>query len=209
MSKLKQCWRSAALLAFLSVVASGQAAITPTSAASVQRGTNFTLTINSSGATATGPVAVQWTLTLPAGWSASSSATALAGKTIACTPTTNLKCLIYGATTATVIPNGPIATLSIAVPATATLGSATITTTGTLGATNAGASFATSGGSLTISVLPDPRDLTGDGIVDQSDVTAAVAQIFGTCTTADVAPPAGCDVIDLAIITLKAQGLIP
>lgn len=102
-----------------------------------------------------------------------------------------------------------MATLSIAVPASATLGAATISVGSTISVSNTGSAITTSGGSLSITVTPDGRDLNGDGVVDQSDATAAVGQIFGTCTTADLAPPTGCDVVDLVIITLKAQGLIP
>ncbi len=193
------------LLSLFPLVASAQT-LTPSAPVSVQRGSSFTLNITAGAGTATGPVATQWTLTVPAGWTVTSPTTALANKVIACA-VGNLKCLVYGINAA-VIANGTVATLTVTVPPLATLGNATITTSGTLGATNTGGLLTTAGGSATINVLPDARDLNGDGVIDQADAISAVTQIFGTCTNADIAPPPGCDVVDLVIIVLKAQGLI-
>jgi hypothetical protein len=55
---------------------------------------------------------------------------------------------------------------------------------------------------------PSPCDVTPDGVVNASDVTAATAQVLGTasCTTADVQRNGVCNIVDLQRIINASQG---
>lgn len=204
--------RSTGIWAFIGFSLAGAASaagqIAPLQAAPggpVQRGGSFSLQVQQSIA---GAVALQWTLSLPPGWLVSLPTTSVPNKVIACAPA-NLLCLLYGPTDNSLLPAAPVASLTITVPLSTSPGIYNISTTGTLAVSAAGAALPAAGATASITIINDKRDLDGNGTITQSDVQLAVGQIFGSCTSADINGDGKCDLIDLVLILLKAQGLVP
>lgn len=198
---------SAFLLLIFPVLAQG-VTITPSAPVTVVPGVAFTLSISHNLSATT---ALQWSLALPAGWTASTPSTAVANKVIACN-TANTTCIIYGGSTAAaasaLIPVGIVATLQIMPPASAVPGLYTISTSGLMeGVTTppANAIPATSG-SATITII-DPRDLNGDGAINQTDADLALSQIFASCPVTATTPL--CDVVRMMLVIFKVKGLTP
>lgn len=201
-----------AFLAFLATPALAQITLSLTGPAATARGSTVTLSLALSGSTANGPTALQWTAAPPDSLTFTApgpgSVTKVATKGISCNPANTL-CVAWGMNT-NVIAAGQVATLAVQIPGNATLGPLTFPLTGLVAVDKNGAPMTvTSGPVFTLTIQPDKRDLTGDGIIDVSDAQAAVTQIFGTCGTADIIAPTGCDALDLVQIVLKALGQIP
>lgn len=141
---------------------------------SARAGETVTVTIRTSVGTAD---AYQYKLVLPAGFMLKSQASAAQGKQIACKTGDPATCIIIDATQpqAATIAAGPLATASVEIPLTMAPGTYQMSTTQTLAVTPTGSKVTVNGGVAAITVLPNPFDLTGDGLVDKADVVAAMA----------------------------------
>lgn len=175
--------------------ASAQSTITVTATpTSVKPGQQVVLTWTLSGATQ--PAALQAQPALPTGWNAApptaTAALSATPKQIQCSsPSTaglNATCVIWGANL-TLIPNTAIVTESVMVPVTAGAGPQVATLTNAFGSNTSGVDpTAITVVPVTITVLPSPYDITGDGQVTIADIAAMATQVAnGNCT----ADPAG------------------
>ena len=192
--------------------------VIPTVPASVVAGKSFPLTINfTSGAPTT---AVQFTLTLPAGvtvtgWTVGAAGTA-AGKQVYCGPVTSTQtqlCLVVGLNS-TAIASGVLATAVVSVPFVTVPGVQTLPLSAVLGASAAGTTVATTGGSASITILKPNYDLNGNGLgtaaLQLADLMTAVNQVDGTapCGSANFLSD-GCTVADLTLLVADLLSATP
>lgn len=192
---------------FLTSGLSAQVTLTLTGPATARPGN--AVTVNLTGAMSGSPVALQWTVGLPTGFTATASigaAGTAAAKTLSCSANATL-CLEYGLNT-TVIGNGTLAAYTVTIPANATPGAGAFPLSGLLAVNAAGTTVTSASGpaySLTILSL---ADINGDGIVNATDVQLMVNQITsgGTCSN-DQNGDGKCDLLDVWIVIMRALGL--
>lgn len=174
-----------------------------------KQGSSVTLSLSTSGGTATGPAGVQWTLVPPSGFTVSAAtagaqATA-ASKQVVCNAA-NLLCLAYGINQ-NVIANGQVASLTVQVPANATPGSAAFSLAGLVAGDRAGAVIGVTAGTPYTLVVLARADIDGSGSVDASDVSAMAGQITGGTCADDQNADGKCDLIDVLVVVLRALGV--
>jgi hypothetical protein len=149
---------------------------------SVKPGGQTTITWTLSGNAA--PAALQALPSIPLGWNmttpAATPALTAVPKQVQCGTAT---CVIYGQNLLP-IPNVAIVTQVLTVPVTATTGTQTATVTGGLWSNTIGAfPTALTVVPVTLTVLPSPYDVNGDGQVTTADITAMALQVAnGNCT---------------------------
>ncbi len=174
----------------------------------IKAGATFQLTLNITGLAGTGDQALQFSLSGISGWSispATGTAAVAAGKTLTCAavaPAYN--CVVEGAIS--LMTDGQIAVLNVTLPAMTPPGTTSIalsnllaavtTTTGNIigGAINPGPPFPLS--------IINTCDLSGDGVVNASDMTIMRSQVLGTtvCTVADLNADKKCNILDTQIL---------
>ena len=181
--------------------------VTLTGPGTVTAGGSATLTVAVTGAAAASIPAIQWTMTLPAGFTLGAAAvtsTDPSGSIAQCGP---LACLIAGSPTA--LADGNIETIPLNVALSAKLGATTIPLSNLIGATTAG--FAAnpapvSGAVYTLTVVPSPCDVTGDGAVTVADVQAVINGATGTASCAITAANGGCSVVTAQQVVIAVNG---
>lgn len=178
--------------------------ITP--ATKVRPGQSLTVAVTS---TATTAAALQWTVTIPTGVTATAvpgPRAVAAGKGIACRADGSL-CLVYGVN-ANTLAAGEAATYTFAFAPNAAAGTARFSLSQALLASVTGQAIAvTAGPDLVVQVL-SRYDLDGDGKIDLVDVQAAVDQARGIATCQDVNGDGACNLYDVqAIINAIVTGV--
>lgn len=191
-------------------IASAQTTLTLSGPATARPGQTINLTLALAGSTPTGPAALQWSLTTPAGFSVTSAteaaAATAASKTLNCTAARTL-CLLYGMN-ANVIGNGGAVALSVSVPAAASPGAAALPLAGVLASTAAGAGMVISAGTAYSVTILARADLNGDGAINATDVSLMATEAKGDAACTDDQNGDGkCDVIDVFIVILRSLGL--
>jgi len=186
-----------------------QSTLTLTGPATAKQGSTITLSLNSAGVTASGPVGVQWTLTPPSGFTVTLAnagvASVAASKQIACNAA-KLLCLIYGLNQ-NVIADGQVASLIIPIPVSATPGPASFALSGLFAGDKTGASMTiTSGPTYSIIVL-SRADINGDGIIDPTDVALMVGQVKENSCVDDPNGDGACNLFDVLYVINRALGL--
>lgn len=201
--------RSIYLLSCVTVFAAGlvaQVTVSIGGPASVRPGQQIPITVSIAG---DAPAGVQWSVTLPAGWSGpvvAGSAAAAAAKRVYCNPA-GLVCMVLGSN-ANAIGAGEIAKYAIAVPAAAAPGPASIALFGLLAATADGTVIGTTNGGLYNITVLAKSDLNGDGKTDQIDVLLMVAEIVGGGPCVDDQNGDGrCDLLDALLVVRAALGV--
>lgn len=167
----------------------------------------------STPATATAPVALQFTIgstgeTGPMTATIGAAGTA-AGKVLTCNSgalpsgvSMPMTCILYGADGAsfsTPIGNGDVVDVTVPVLSTAKSTTEAITLSGTLGASSAGASIIITAFSSSFSVFSS-CDLDHNGITDMADLALVLAQANKTATcvpSGDLNKDAACNVLDV------------
>jgi hypothetical protein len=161
--------------------------------------------------------AFEWTLSLPAGFTAGAPTqgpVSTAGqKVLTCS---GLVCVDVGSDGGTVALNntaygsGVVATVPLTISTSAATGSASISAA--LVAVNAGGSVVTvpTPAPVTFAVL-SIYDLTGDGVVNASDVAAAIQELLaGQCTSPfSLVGDGKCNLADVVMVLRVALGLTP
>ncbi len=174
----------------------------------VRPGQTTTVSIALSGSPSGGIAGLQWTLTLPAGFTAGMPTLAPA---VAAIP----KQLVIGGAVSLVfdfnvlpIPNGLIATVPVTVPAGALPSNGgPVTLTNVVAASPAGVSIPITAGNSSIAVL-DVFDVNGDGSVTTADVNAIVSMVAAGNCTFDVVGNGQCNVLQVIaeVIAWDARG---
>lgn len=153
--------------------------LTPSGPASYQANAPFTLSVNATAGTS---AAQGFTVTLPAGSTATAvaagSAATAAAKGIACAPATlpatgTLTCLVFGQNK-NAIGAGPVAAITLNPTGSAAL-SFSVSNPSAVDAVAAASVAATAGSALVIPWALGKCDLNADGKVDTSDVNAMVS----------------------------------
>lgn len=142
-----------------------------------------------------------------------SPSTVTAGKSVQCNG--SLLCILFGVSPApaNVVSNNPLVSGPLITHQLTVSGASARPGTLTLSLTNALAADASAGpvlianASTIITVTPSQFDVNADGVVDFSDVLAAVSQALGTCGTADVNVDGKCNIVDIGLIIRAALGL--
>lgn len=176
----------------------------PTSA---KAGTNITISVNGSGATAVAPAAEQWIFTPPNGFGITAVSDgpvlAPAGKNRSCNPA-NVLCLVWGLNQ-NLLGNGVVASYSVSIPPTAN-GNVTFTLTGIVMADRNGIGVpVTAPGPFSLSVCAR-SDIDCSGATNITDVQAMVNQILANTCADDQNGDTKCDVVDVQLIVNKALG---
>lgn len=194
------------LLLALSLACFGQLTSSVSSTA-LKPGQSALLTISTPGSGPAVFTGLQWDWTLAGLTPATPTLVAnLATKTLV-TNASVTRSILYGATAATQGPvsNGPLATLSVTVPAGTPPGILNIGATAPVAADATGSGVAIVASPLvSITVLPLTLvgDLNGDGKVDLTDENLEILQIFGgvPCTNGDLNGDGVCNIKDLNLI---------
>jgi len=115
----------------------------------------------------------------------------------------------------TAMATGPVATIPLTIPNGTIPGAVSVTLSGLVAVSATGASVPITSSAVVLTVLRSKYDLNGDGLVNAADVSVAISQVFGVCTTADVtggangAPDGKCDLLDVSAVILAALNIIP
>lgn len=153
----------------------------------VRAGNTLQLQATLTGSSAATMAAYQVNLraTVPGTWSIAPGAVATAaGKTFTCVPpdatSPDYRCILAGMN-ANTIADGVVATISLAIPASASDGQASIIPSNALGATGAGDAVALAVNALNFTLASplSPCDLNSDGLTNVQDVQLVTNQIFG------------------------------
>lgn len=201
------CWVFGHLL-IGAVAAFAQAQLTLSGPATARPGQSVAVTVSHNAAGASG---FQWTATYPAGWTVdralTAAAAAAASKTLQASTDSRIA-LVYGMNQ-NVIQTGALAVITLAVPAAAAPGPASITLSGAVAATAQAVPIPISAGpALAIAVLAR-EDLNGDGKIDQADLAIAADAATGraACGSADINNDGKCDLIDALLVIKAALGI--
>lgn len=180
--------------------------LTLTGPATARAGATVPIALSVSG---TLPVALQWTLAPPTGFSETAvvgSAASGVSKSITCTGDASF-CLLFGVNV-TLIPAGPVANYSLAVPANAAAGAVSLALTNVLAISSTGSSTPVTLGAPYSLLILGAADLNGDGIVDATDLQIMVTEVIaskanpGACVN-DLNGDGKCDILDVIVIVLK------
>jgi len=195
------------LLFLLTACIAAAQTLSLTGPSTAKAGTSITLNVVSGGATATGPAAVQWTLALPAGFTASNpllgSGASAASKNLAC-GTGALLCLVYGVNQ-NVLGNGTVASVTVTIPANAS-GQTAFALSGLVAADKDGGAMPISGNPFSVSVF-GKTDINNDGVTNATDVQLMVQQVLTAVCTDDQNGDGTCNVRDVQLIAVRALGL--
>lgn len=184
-----------------------------TGPATAAPGSSVTVSLGLAGSSGQNLAALQWTAIPPAGVTISSVASGAASTAATKTPycnTGNTLCILVGLSTATppvitnaVYADGVVATLQVAIPATAAPGPMTIPLTGLLGASTAASGVTiTSGTAYSLTVL-NKCDVNKDGSVTYLDVQAVLNPALGN----GVCPISqGCTPLTVIAVLVAALG---
>lgn len=125
------------------------------------------------------------------------------GKAIYCALTL---CMTVGGQTT--IPDGPVTNVSIKLPAAVSNGNMSVALVNQLGATVGGTTvMITANPPASVSVNGSPCDITGDGLVNAADVTAAIQKrLTAPPTLADIDKNGVVNVVDVQIVIKAANG---
>lgn len=201
------------LAASLFAQTSAPTAITLTGPATARAGQTVMLALSAAGAANSGAAALQWALSLPPGYTATvTGGTADPDKTATCTATGSV-CVLW-ALDATIMGNGPIASIALKVPATATPGPVSLALSGLVAsdATGSNLPLAPPAAPLSLTIL-DRRDINGDGTVNAADVTLMLNEVIASqanpaACVDDQTGDGQCNVIDVMVVVLKVLGLV-
>ena len=180
--------------------------ITPSGPSSVTAGNPVTLSIGMTGSNGQNIAALQFSLTLPAGFTIGTPvlASGIPAGNVAYEGGTGNTFIVAGSTTA--MTDGAVLTVPITIASTAATGALTIPIT-------AGSVFAATTGGLNVNGMTpgtpysltvfSPCDLNQDGKVNVVDVQQVVAAILGTgtCTV-----PGGCNIVTVQDVVIAALG---
>jgi hypothetical protein len=183
---MKSFTRLLVLIATVAGLASGQIALTLTGPA--RQGTTVPLILTLAGSAGASMAGIQWTATPADSATITSVVDGAAATAATLTPwcgTTNFLCVLIGFTssgtiTMNTMADGPLATLQLAIPATAPAGPLAVPLTGIIGATAGGLNVPglASGAAFSVTVL-SPCDVNGDGLVNAADVQAMITGLLG------------------------------
>ena len=123
--------------------------------------------------------ALQWSVTLPAGYTATAvagAASVTAAKTLYCNPASTT-CLTVGINN-NVYAAGVAAVYSLAIPATAAPGPVSVPLSGLVGASLAGGNAPLTAGTAYSVLILAPTDLNGDGKTDVQDLQIMIQRIL-------------------------------
>jgi hypothetical protein len=151
--------------------------------------------------------AAQWTVGLPAGYTATAAAGAAstaAAKTLHCKPDSTL-CLTVGVN-ANLYAAGVVATYQLAIPANASPGQVSIPLTGVIGAALDGSSAGLGAGVPFAFAVLARTDLNGDGVTDVLDLQLMIQEILGGPVAHDQNGDGLADVKDAQIV---ARAVLP
>ncbi len=174
----------------------------------IKAGATFQLTLNITGLAGTGDQSLQFSLSGISGFSITPSpgiAAAAAGKAVACASVApSYNCVVEGGIS--LMTDGQIAVLTVTLPSMTPPGTTSIAMSNLLAAvtTTTGSIVAgalTAGPPFPLSII-NTCDLTGDGLVNSSDLVVMRGQVLGTsaCVTADLNADKKCNVLDMQIL---------
>lgn len=191
---------SVAAMACLMPLAIAQTTLTLTGPTTVRPGQTIELELATGGSPE--PAGLQWTLTLPAGFTAQAAAgsAAQAGeKTLYCSEDVSL-CLVVGLNPNT-IPNGKLARYAVTVAPDTAKGQYALHLSGLVaGSAKAILAPVNSGSLYEIRVLAR-SDLNGDGATNMLDLNLMLDQVLGRAACTDDQNGDGkCDLIDLLAV---------
>ena len=180
--------------------------LTPTGPVTATAGNSVTMTVSMTGSSGQSIAALQWSTTLPAGFTFGTPvlATGIPSGVAAYEGGAANTIIVAGSTTAMV--DGAVLTVPITIASTAATGAMTIPIT-------AGSVFAATTGGLNVNGMTpgtpysltvfSPCDLNQDGKVNVVDVQQVVAAILGTgtCTV-----PGGCNIVTVQDVVIAALG---
>ena len=180
--------------------------ITPTGPVTASAGNSVTMTVSMTGSSGQSIAALQWSTTLPAGFTFGTPvlATGIPSGNVAYEGGAANTIIVAGSTTAMV--DGAVLTVPITIASTAATGALTIPIT-------AGSIFAATTGGLNVNGMTpgtpyaltvfSPCDLNQDGKVNVLDIQLVVAAILGTgtCTV-----PGGCNIVTVQDVVIAALG---
>jgi hypothetical protein len=195
----------------VAVFAQPQSTLTVTGPTSARPGTTVTLPLTLGGAA--GPAALQWTLDLPTGWSASqalgAAATAANKDRLSCNPANGI-CLLYGLNQ-TSIQTGVVATYTVQIPPAAAAGVVAMPLSEVLASTGVGAALPIAAGPVYSLRVLARSDIDGDGSTTVQDVLLIDAQARGAAACADDQNGDGrCTVHDVVLVIVDyLKGLVP
>ena len=175
------------------------------SSPSVAAGSPVTLSVNYSAGNA---AAIEWTIAFPVGATAIpvvGAQSAAASKTIICN-VANTTCVVFGLNNNLILA-GEVAKYTVTFPSNAA-GAKAFSLSNTQAATPlAGAITVVAGPAISVTVT-NAYDLSGDGIIDISDINLVVNQVVGKapCTTGDLNTDGACSIVDIQTMILKALG---
>lgn len=162
--------------------------ITPSTSATVKAGSSVPLSIALTPPSGTTVSAIGWELTLPAGWTITSSATSVAMKQVFCTAPSASRCLV-GGYNATAIPTGGIFTGTLNVPTVATLGLTTLSFSSTSASDPTGTGITLTPNTVAVTVTPatpSVYDLNGDGKISIADFKVLIDAYLAKTVAGDV-----------------------
>jgi hypothetical protein len=180
--------------------------LTPTGPATATAGNSVTMTVAMTGSTGQSIAALQWSLTLPAGFTVGTPvlASGVPAGDVAYFGGAQNTFIVAGSTTA--MTDGTVLTVPITIASTAATGALTIPIT-------AGSIFAATTGGLNVNGMTagtpyalkvfSPCDLNQDGSVNVLDVQLVVAAILGTGTCS---VPGGCNIVTVQDVVIAALG---
>lgn len=173
--------------------------ITPSGAASARPGAAVAVTVALSGATATGPTALQFDAVAPALWTLSEPSTAVAGRTAACGFPATVVCVLYG--NMDVIPNGAVFGFKVTVPLGATPGDYPIALARPIAASQSGNPHPLTVGSPHMVRVLHLADVNGDGSLTVADVGLIADQAMNkSACVSDQNADGACNIVDVYIV---------
>jgi hypothetical protein len=178
--------------------------LTPTGPATATAGNSVTMTVAMTGSTGQSIAALQWSTTLPAGFTFGTPvlATGIPSGNVAYEGGAANTIIVAGSTTA--MTDGTVLTVPLNIASTAATGTVSIPLTGIFAATTGGLNVngMTAGAPYSLKVF-SPCDINQDGSVNVIDVQQVVAMIFGT-TACSV--PGGCNIVTVQDVVIAALG---
>ena len=178
--------------------------LTPTGPATATAGNSVTMTVSMTGSSGQSIAALQWSTTLPAGFTFGTPvlATGVPSGNVAYEGGAANTIIVAGSTTAMV--DGTVLTVPVNIASTAATGTMSIPLTGIFAATTGGlfVNEMTAGAPYALKVF-SPCDINQDGSVNVLDVQLVVAAILGTGTCS---VPGGCNIVTVQDVVIAALG---
>jgi hypothetical protein len=167
-----------AVISILSAVLAYEQTLTLTGPATARPGTVVAASLALTSPPAS-LAALQWSVTLPAGYTATAvagAASVTAAKTLYCNPASTT-CLTVGINN-NVYAAGVAAVYSLTIPATAAPGPVSVPLSGLVGASLAGGNAPLTAGTAYSVLILAPTDLNGDGKTDVQDLQIMIQRIL-------------------------------